>query len=67
MNSLTDTTLMLVELDERGIRVWRNNRGWFHCSEKALRAVGPIPRQGPFRTAVEAGRDALNRLKRDAA
>jgi hypothetical protein len=70
MNSLVDTTLMLVELDERGVRVWRNKRGWFHASEKALRASGgvrPVPVHGPFETAVEAGTHALKRIAREAA
>lgn len=65
MSSLVDTTLLLVQLDEHGVEVWGNRRGWFYCSRRHMeeaKGERPIPVRGPFGSAVEAGKHALNCL-----
>jgi hypothetical protein len=58
---LISTTLLLVQLDEAGIDVWANRKGWFWTGGKSQIANGPFP------SAVKAGEDALKQKERAAA
>ena len=71
MAYVVSRVLLLVELDRRGISVWRNRSGWWFADQKALTLalVDDKPKEvfGPFESAVAAGAHALNREAEKAA
>lgn len=70
MGALIDTTVLLIELDDKGIEIWKSRRGWHHAFRRHLKeydGLAPVPVHGPFRSAVEAGQHALGRLNAENA
>jgi hypothetical protein len=60
---LVDVTLLLSQLDEWGVRVWRNHAGWHWGFEHELRAMLATAKRGPFDSAVAAGLNASKAMK----